>query len=203
MARKKTNTDYSINMLKGNRGLLEQEVARKSKQLNQRFYRIEKNDRFTTNRSWAYRSAEKTTGKDKPRFTQTIKSLKGRSDKELLQQYLEVNSLLGTEGSSVRGLRAIQKRSYDSLNDRLIDEGKIKTPLSSKELDDFFNSSDESLFDDYGSDELINYFLNYTKNGKVTIDKFFESFKKYQKKTGTDIFDVIDELDALNDPEDE
>lgn len=192
------DTPYTIADLRKNRALLEREVARNSKQINQRFYRIEKNKRFTSEKSWAYRRAIKISNKEKPRFTQTITSLKKLSTSDLISQFLEVNSLLDSDTSSVQGLKLIQKKSYATLNERLFDEGKINTPISNKELDNFFNNTDESLFSDYGSNELINHFTNYVQNGKVTTEQFFKEFRDYQEKTDTDVFDVLDKLDALN-----
>ena len=69
--------------------LLAKEVQKMAKQINQRFYRLEKAG--LSNDSYAYEYASNLLGKVKPRYPTSLKKLQNMQRDELYKLALEIN----------------------------------------------------------------------------------------------------------------
>ena len=153
------------------------EAARANKQLNQRFYRLEKKN-LGLNES-AYKYAQTETGKDKPRYTQSKTELSKLSRFDLINQLEKVNKKIESKTSTLRGLRKVEDNrvlgSIKALEERIpgfkVDPYKYKLFLQQHggRLLNNNRLSSEQVMEDY---------MLYENAGASTED-FVSEFEKF------------------------
>lgn len=164
-----------------NKELLTQEVARMSKQLNQRFYRLEKKGIGLNETAYSYAQSE--TGKEKPRYTTSVNKLSQLSFNELYNLALNINVKIVSGTSSIRGIKKIGEKRISKATE------KLKETLN---LDDEFNEEDLKEFIELGgsvllnnkymdSNQVIEDFIELSKQGNITVKEFIREFKRFKK----------------------
>ena len=163
----------------GRKDLLINTIQKMSKQLNQRFYRLEKANVGLGDS--AYRFAQKETGKIKPRYTLSEKKLKQMSINDLYDYSLKINIKLMSDTSTIRGVRSLYeeniKKAAKALSDRYglnIDPGTIN---------EFIRLGGSELLNDksIGSPPMFELIDNYVQNGALTMQEFISILKDSRK----------------------
>lgn len=165
-----------------NKELLAQEVARMSRQVNQRFYRLEKKGIGLNETAYSYAQSE--TGKEKPRYTTSVKKLEKMSFNELYNLALNINVKIVSGTSSIKGIKKIGKKRISKATE------KLKETLNLD--DDEFNEEDLEEFIELGGSDLLNNkymdsnqviedFIELSKQGNITVKEFIREFKRFKK----------------------
>lgn len=165
-----------------NKELMAQEVARMSQQLNQRFYRLEKKGIGLNETAYSYAQSE--TGKEKPRYTTSVNKLSQLSFNELYNLALNINVKIVSGTSSIKGIKQIGKKRITKATE------KLKETLNLD--DDEFNEEDLKEFIELGGTDLLNNkymdsnqviedFIELTKQGNITVKEFIREFKRFKK----------------------
>lgn len=154
-------------------------VARMSKQLNQRLYRLEK--KGVSGSSYGYQMAQVFTGKEKPRYSESYNKLSNMDAGDLYEIALDVNAKLYSGSTTISGLRAMEERR---LNRRAETLNEFGVDLSPDELKQFFElGGAEFLNSKYlDSVQILEDFVDMTKNGNLTPKEFLREFKRYRQR---------------------
>lgn len=165
---------------------LAREVQKMTKRLNERFRQLEKNYKDPSNFS-AYQYAQKTLGREKPRYTESVKVLERMPTDSLYEFGLDIARKLASKSSSLVGVKLIEENRITEA----IKGIKIGLGIDIKDTDSFRN-----FMKDYSNDMLSTMssgelFEIY----KMSVDKeidFKEVNKKYEeytknKEVGTDV----------------
>lgn len=154
-------------------------VARMSKQLNQRLYRLEK--KGISSSSYGYQMAQVFTGKEKPRYSESYNKLSNMDAGDLYEIALDVNAKLYSGSTTISGLRAMEERR---LNRRAETLNEFGVDLSPDELKQFFElGGAEFLNSKYlDSVQILEDFVDMTKNGNLTPKEFLREFKRYRQR---------------------
>ena len=158
---------------------LAQLVAGMAKQLNQRFYRLEKAG--VSESSYGYDVAQRETGKDKPRYTQNAEKLAQYNQDELIRLAMDMNAKLVSDTTTIAGLAAIEERRLQASSDKLYSLGIDIEPA---DLKAFFDAGGaEFLNNKYlDSTQVLDDFVEFTKNGNISTKEFVREYKRYRKQ---------------------
>lgn len=151
------------------------ELARKAKQLNQRFYRLEKSD-VSLKSSYAYQRAIEELGKEKPRYSQSKNVYLQMDFSELEQLLLDIDVKLESSSSTIRGMRKLEVSRWNSIADTL---GIENTPKNKEALKSFFEFGGKELFK-YGLDSslLLEDFIDVIESGKANAKDYIIMLKR-------------------------
>lgn len=168
--------------------LLVEEVRRMSRQINQRFYRLEKAGKGINDTAYLY--AQRETGKMKPRYTVNKNKLENMSIIDLYDLGVEIDAKIRSKTSTLKGLDEIYRNRLDSSARKLEQlSGYLETTGVSRDtLKEFF---------DYGGAEFINSryldstqlfedFVRYTQDGNVSVKQFMRELKRYKDVANVD-----------------
>lgn len=172
----------------GRKDLLAKTVQKMAKQVNQRFYRLEKAGIGLGEN--AYRYAQKETGKDKPRYTESLNKLKGMSRQNLYELALQINKKLVTPTSTIGGTRALYEKRLELASKKLASEDVTVTEEQLKAFidaggDEFLNNAKR-----FSSSQIMIDYEEFVLNGKVTMDQFVRGLKQFQDITSMKYSDV-------------
>lgn len=148
-------------------------VQARSKQLNQRFARLEKSGIGTGDT--AYHFAKYETGKDKPRYPTGIKTLSAMSEEELLEQGLQVSAKLKSVTSTITGLKELEnerlEKAIESINETLDLE------LDRESFQEFINSGGYEMLNSIYLDsfQVIDDWLAWKEEG-ITDKQFINRY---------------------------
>lgn len=167
-----------------NKKELAKEVKQMAKQINQRFYRLEKQD--LQNDSYAYQLSKKETGKSKPRYTESLNKLEDKPLDTLYQESMDIFSKLFSKTSKIRGVKEIQEKRINKSIENLEFSAGIK--IDKNDFKEFLElGGGEFLNSKYlDSTQIIEDFVESTKDGNISIKEFLRElkrFKKIQKRT--------------------
>lgn len=162
----------------GRTDLLAETVQKMAKQVNQRFYRLEKAGVGLGEN--AYRYAQKETGKEKPRYTESINKLKQMPRQDLYELALQINKKLVTPSSTIGGTRALyDKRLYFASN-KLESKG---VSVSEEQLKAFIDVGGAEFLNNaerFSSEQIMIDYEEFVLNGKVSMDQFVRGLKQFQ-----------------------
>lgn len=116
-----------------------------NKQLNQRFYRLEKAKDINEKSSAAYYYAQKETDKEKPRYTTSRAKLEAMSENELREMHEQVNVKLRSKTSTKKGLQEQYENAMNAGLEAIQDE--LNITITQDEWQEFLNN---------GGGELLN-----------------------------------------------
>lgn len=172
----------------GRKDLLAKTVQKMAKQVNQRFYRLEKAGIGLGEN--AYRYAQKETGKDKPRYTESLHKLNGMSRHDLYELALQINKKLVTPTSTIGGTRALYEKRLELASKKLASEDVTVTEEQLKAFidaggDEFLNNAKR-----FSSSQIMIDYEEFVLNGKVTMDQFVRGLKQFQDITSMKYSDV-------------
>lgn len=163
----------------GSREVLINQVLKQNKQINQRYYRLEKAGKQYS--SYAYQTSQKELDtQSKPRYTTNKKVLENMSDKELLQMGLETSQKLFSKTSTIRGIEYVEEnRVYRSYEKMLETFGLNENDVNYEDYKKFLDDEGGELMNQYDSTELQEDFLKYTQEGNLSVKQFLREFKRY------------------------
>lgn len=167
------------------------------KQINQRFYRLEKAGIGLGDT--AYRYAQEETGKDKPRYSVNRNVLSKMTNEELYEQLLDINRKLVSPTSTITGLIELEKRRIEASREAL--EYEIGDDIDYDRFRDFLkNGGGEFLnhFKKYGdSNQIVDDWNRFTKSGKVSNKEFMREFTRFKNMDNFDYGRVTRNLNNL------
>lgn len=157
---------------------LAKEVQRMARQINQRFYRLEK---VGKENDTAYRYAIKETDKQKPRYSTNLDKLSQMSLNELYELGVQINAKLVSKTSTITGLNQIaEKRLSMSLDTIFKDDEKPSQENWRKFLE---NGGGELMNNKwYSSFQIAEDWREIVDKGGVTIKQFIKTYKQQEKK---------------------
>ncbi len=158
--------------------LFAKEIQRMSRQINQRFYRLEK---AGVKPDTAYRYAQRETGKEKPRYIVSLNKIKDMTLQEMYETAIEINMKLVSPTTTFRGLRKLEKKRTSKGLKSLIDE--MGGEVSEEDFTNFLNNGGGELLNRKWLDSYQVYddWQNAIKQG-LTTNEFIRSYKAEEKK---------------------
>lgn len=162
----------------GNMNELIQIVKQQAHQINQRFYRIEKRGRGMGESAYVF--AQRETGKDKPRYTESERKLREMGIADLYKLAIDINVKIVSPTSTATGLKHLENTRLSGAVKQLnryninIDESQLKEFLDAGG-DEFLNSKYLS------SDQLLEDYEKYVVNGNVTMKQFMRELTRYKQ----------------------
>lgn len=173
--------------------LLAREVVRMSKQINQRFYRLEKAGLNVD--SYAYQLASMQLGKERPRYTTSFNKLSELPFDTLYKQALEINEKIASGTSAITGVKETQKKRITNSLATLKDMGY---DIDRDDFEDFLRIGGAQLLREFGSEQIIEDFWSKTQKGVVTVKEFVREFKRYKSLKRVDYSKVLRNLKRIN-----
>lgn len=173
--------------------LLAREVVRMSKQINQRFYRLEKAGLNVD--SYAYQLASMQLGKERPRYTTSISKLTDLPFDTLYKQALEINEKIASGTSAIRGVRATQEKR---ITNSLASLKEMGYDIDRGDFEEFLRIGGAQLIKDFGSEQIFEDFWSKTQEGVVTVKEFVREFKRYKSLERVDYSKVLRNLKRIN-----
>ena len=154
------------------------EAQRLAKQVNQRFYRLEKKEKGLNEASYRYAQAE--TNKTKPRYTTNVDKIGNMSEAELNEFMLSLRKKVSSQSSSLRGLKAIANRRID--NSVYVLNKELGLNIDKEDLLNFINAGGGSTLSMYAdSKQLIKDWVDKLKKG-VTTKEFIKTYNRYLRR---------------------
>ena len=151
------------------------EAQRLAKQVNQRFYRLEKKERGL--KESAYRYAQFETNKDKPRYTTNINKISSMSDAELTEFMLSLRRKVSSPTSTLRGLKTVEAKRIE--NAVYVINKSTGVAIDEEDFRNFLDNGGGKLLNKYmDSTQLIKDWLDKSKQG-VTVKQFVKTYNRY------------------------
>lgn len=173
--------------------LLAKEVVRMSKQINQRFYRLEKAGLSVD--SYAYQLASMQLGKERPRYTTSFNKLSELPFDTLYKQALEINEKIASGTSAITGVRATQEKR---ITNSLATLKEMGYDIDRDDFEQFLKVGGAQLLREFGSEQIIEDFWSQTQEGVVTVKEFVREFKRYKSLERVDYSKVLRNLKRIN-----
>ena len=150
-----------------------------ARQLDQRYYRMEK--KGIADQSVAYRRSQKDLGKDKPRYNYNIQKLEGKSNAELYKYAMELNLRLQNNDSSVSKLKKKKKEANEKTLEKIL--GGDATPLEKKSWQNFMALGGDKVLKNqfYGSENIVDDWQKWVNSGLMSNKEFLREFKRFKK----------------------
>ena len=185
-------------------------LAKRGKQLNQRFYRLEK--KGLEKSSYTYQKTQKELGMGKPRYSQNPAVIARLSNEEIGNLKIDLDKKL-TSSTTITGVKKIiDKRVKASLKkaqaiaDILTEEAEnidiihSEGVITESEWKYFLENGGGDLMNSemLDSEQVIEDWLEYTKNGNVSTDDFVKTYNESMSKEEFELGDIVRGLKALN-----
>lgn len=155
------------------------EAQRLAKQVNQRFYRLEKKGIGLKEAAYFYAAAE--TNKTKPRYTTNIDKISNMSEAELNEFTLSLRKKVNSPTSSLRGLRKVWDKRIDNAVHVLNSE--LNLDITNEGFLDFINSGGGETLNKYAdSKQLVKDWVDKLKKG-ITTKEFISTYERHLKRT--------------------
>lgn len=168
--------------------LLVEEVRRMSRQINQRFYRLEKAGKGVNDTAYLY--AQRETGKMKPRYTVNKNKLENMSISDLYDLGLEIDAKIRSKTSTLIGLDEVYRNRLDCSARKLEQlSGYLEgTGVSRETLKEFFEYGGAEFINSryLDSTQLVEDFVRYTQEGNVSVKQFMRELKRYKDVANID-----------------
>lgn len=162
-------------MVKLSHNLKVKEAQRLAKQVNQRFYRLEK--KSVGLRESAYRYAQVETNKEKPRYTTNINKISSMSEAELTEFMLSLRKKVESPSSTIRGLRGVENRRIE--NSIYVLNKTLNIDINKDEYINFIENGGGKLLNKYmDSKQLVKDWLDKRKQG-ITTKEFIRAYSRY------------------------
>lgn len=151
------------------------EAQRLAKQVNQRFYRLEKKERGL--KEAAYRYAQAETNKQKPRYTTNINKISNMSEAELTEFMLSLRKKISSPTSTFRGLKAVESKRIE--NAVYVINKSTGVTIDEEDFRNFLDNGGGKILNKYmDSTQLIKDWLDKSKQG-VTAKQFVNTYNRY------------------------
>lgn len=173
---------------------LAKEVQRMSRQVNQRFYRLEKAG--LSHDSYAYEYSQYLTGKKKPRFPTSLKQLEKKSIQDLFKLGLELNEKLVSRTSSISGVKQIQSDRITGALKAIKDDSGME--IDCEDFEQFIKIGGSELLAKFDSSTIVEDFYNSTQKGNISVKEFVREFKRFKSLDKVDYSRVLRNLKRLS-----
>ena len=173
--------------------LLAKEVVRMSKQINQRFYRLEKAGLSVD--SYAYQLASMQLGKERPRYTTSFNKLSDLPFDTLYKQAFEINEKIASGTSAITGVKAVQEKR---ITNSLATLKEMGYDIDRDDFEEFLKIGGAQLLREFGSEQIVEDFWSKTQQGVVTVKEFVREFKRYKELERVDYSKVMRNLKRIN-----
>lgn len=178
--RQKDDFEYIREYVKNNdlKGLA-QAVQKKAKQINQRFYRIEKQG--LSKSSYAYRRTIEE--EDNPRYTTSLNKLNKMTRKELVQQAYNIQSKLSSSTSTIRGIKVLNEKrvslGLEALRNE-INRTRDDIEINENDFKKFLEQGGGEILNNkfYDSTQVIEDWQDNIKKG-ISTNQFINSYNEY------------------------
>ena len=151
------------------------EARRLAKQVNQRFYRLEKKERGL--KESAYRYAQAETNKEKPRYTTNINKISNMSEADLTEFILSLRKKVISPTSTLRGLKTVEAKRIE--NAVYVINKSTGVTIDEEDFRNFLDNGGGKLLNKYmDSTQLIKDWLDKSKQG-VTAKQFVNTYNRY------------------------
>lgn len=174
----------------GLRPQIEDEVIRMAKTINQRFYRLEKENLNTA--SYGYQVAQAELGRDKPRYVVNKDKVVTMPMDDLYRQYIQLYTKINSPSTLIHGVKQITaKRITNSLKtvNMILERVSNKTNTAHREVSrdewtDFLNNGGGELLNNKNldSEQIIDDWLEATRSGNISTKEFTREFKRYRTR---------------------
>lgn len=151
------------------------EAQRLAKQVNQRFYRLEKKEKGLKEAAYFYAQAE--TNKTKPRYTTNLEKIGNMTEAELNEFMLSLRKKVNSPTSSFRGLRKLWDERID--NAVYVLNKELNLDITHKVFLNFIESGGGVTLNKYAdSMQMIKDWIDKLKKG-VTTKEFINTYNRY------------------------
>ena len=152
-------------------------VKKQSHQLNTRLYRLEKKGIGTSESAYIF--AQRETGKEKPRYTESENKLRAMPLAELYRHAISINVKIVSPTSTATGLKHIENKRLDSASAAL---ARYDIHVNSDELKAFIDAGGSEFLNSryLSSDQIMEDYEKYVINGNVTVKQFIRELKRYK-----------------------
>lgn len=155
-------------------------IYKKSKQINQRFYRLEKKNAGLSEAAYYY--AKKETGMEKPRYTVNKQKIAAMSVDQAYAQLLKIEKKIQSDTSTFGGLKKLGQRRIEAQLTALRERDEM-SGVTDEQWINFLESGGGLLLNKYmDSTQLIEDWMRNIKKG-VTTDEFINTYNKYIDNT--------------------
>ena len=160
-----------------NKELIIDFVSQQARQINQRFYRLEKAGKA---KDTAYFYASKETGMDKPRYPTYRPTLEKMSTEELLDLAIDINNKLISKTSTISGQKEVNERRLENSMEELHIE-KDKKEVFRQFIEDGGGKTLQRYHKYLDSTTFFEMWENSYDRG-ITNDDFLNEFNQYLHK---------------------
>ena len=175
----------------GLRPQLENEVAHMAKVINQRFYRLEKQN--LQKGSYAYTQAAAELNKEKPRYITNKNEIAKTPLDRLYRTYIELYNKQYSETSLVSGVKRINKKRIQTAVDRInyiiqLNQGKQGSTnigaISERDFTEFLETGGSELLNTkyMDSEQILEDWVESTKGGNISTKEFLREFKRFKSQ---------------------
>lgn len=155
-------------------------IYKKSKQINQRFYRLEKKNAGLSEAAYYY--AKKETGMEKPRYTVNKQKIAAMSVDQAYAQLLKIEKKIQSDTSTFGGLKKLGQRRIEAQLTALRERDEM-SGVTDEQWINFLESGGGLLLNKYmDSTQLIEDWMRNIKKG-VTDKEFIDTYNKYIDNT--------------------
>lgn len=166
--------------------VLAKEIQRLARQINQRFYRLEKKG---LEGDTAYRYAQRETSKSKPRYTTNINKLEDMSIQELYELGTKINAKIVSKTSTITGLSQLAERRITMGLKELFGD---TTKEEKDEWIKFLENGGSELMNNrwFSSYQVAEDWREFTASGGISLDKFIAEYNQQKNKEDFDYGDL-------------
>lgn len=152
-------------------------VQKQAHQINQRFYRLEKRGIGTGESAYVY--AQRETGKEKPRYTESRNKLRAMGIADLYKLAININVKIVSPTSTVTGLQHLEDKRLSGAVKQL---NRYDININETQLKEFLDAGGyEFLNSKYlSSDQILEDYEKYVVNGSVTMKQFIRELNRYK-----------------------
>lgn len=186
-AKQEERTNRIIEMKRaGDKEALAREVRLMNKRLNERFRQIERKNK-NPEKTTAYMYAQRELGREKPRYTESMKKIMEMDINTLYESALEVSRKLGSKSASLSGLKYINENRVQGAIEGIKKNLGIDIE-DTKEFRRFLEENVNEMVDNnIGSDVIFELFsmAMHKQRGLETLDKMWKDYSQRGERIDT------------------
>lgn len=170
----------------GDKEALAKEVRLMNKRLNERFRQIERKNKHPE-KTTGYMYAQRELGREKPRYTESLKKIMEEDINTLYEQALGVSRKLGSKSTSLLGLKYINENRVQGA----IEGIKKNLDIDIEDTKDFRRFLEENVNEmvdnNIGSDVIFELFsmAMHKEKGIETLDKMWKEYASRGERIDT------------------
>lgn len=186
-AKQEERTNRIIEMKRaGDKEALAKEVRLMNKRINERFRQIERKNKHPE-KTTGYMYAQRELGREKPRYTESMKKLMEEDINTLYEHALGVSRKLGSKSTSLSGLKYINENRVQGAIEGIKKNLGIDIE-DSKEFRRFLEENVNEMVDNnIGSDVIFEMFsmAMHREKGIETLDKMWKEYQSRGERIDT------------------